>query len=144
MGQTGTATQHDTATGAISLVFASGGQIAETLPGGATATQYRPETPTTLLSSETLVWTELTRRGRTFEFSRGLQIRVLEEDGGWAYESDDPELMGFGLTRSDAEQSFCVDFAACWDEIACQDDGKLTQDAIELKQRLLALVKAQR
>jgi hypothetical protein len=91
---------------------------------------------------ENLTWTELTRRGRTFEFSRELHIRVLEEEGGWAFESDDPELMGFGLTRSEAEQSFCVDFAACWDEIACQDDEMLTQDATEMKQSLLALVKA--
>jgi hypothetical protein len=111
---------------------------------GLTATLDGEEAPAAILSSESLVWTELTRRDRTFEFSRGLHIRVLEEDGGWAYESDDPELMGFGLTRPDAEQSFCVDFAACWDEIACRDDGALTQDAIELKRKLLALVKVQR
>jgi len=111
-----TAMQSDVTAGTLPLIFVPAGQASEAAPSEH--------------ACEKLTWTELTRRGRTFEFSRGLHIRVLEEDGGWAFESDDPELMGFGLTRSEAEQSFCVDFAACWDEIACQDDERLTQDAI--------------
>jgi hypothetical protein len=138
MVQPETATRRDAAVGALAPVFASNGQTAEAATGCVAVALDK-----TVLSSENLAWTELTRRGRTFEFNREIHIRVLEEDGGWAFESDDPELMGFGLTRSDAEQSFCVDFAACWDEIACQDDGKLTEDAIGLKRKLLALVKTQ-
>ena len=74
--------------------------------------------PAAICDREDLVWTELTCRDRTFEFNRGVHIRVLKEDGGWAFESDDPELMGFGHTRSEAESSFCFGFAFKWDYIA--------------------------
>jgi hypothetical protein len=109
-----------------------------------TATLDRAEAPAAVLSSETLRWKELTYRGRTFEFNREIHIRALEEDGGWAYESDDPELMGYGLTREEAELTFCLDFAAQWDDLACEEDGRLTLDAREVKRDLLALVRAQR
>jgi len=131
MGQPDTAIGRDTATGTLPPMFVPSGRVSETKSSATTAVCDR----------EDLVWTELTYRGRTFEFNRGVHIRVLKEDGGWAFESDDPELMGFGLTRAEAELTFCVDFAACWDGIACQDDEILTQDAIELKLLLLALVK---
>jgi hypothetical protein len=109
-----------------------------------TATIDGEETPATILTSETLKWKELTYRGRTFEFNREMHIRVLEEDGGWAYESDDPEIMGYGLTRTEAELTFCLGFAAQWNDLACEEDGKLTQGAREVKRGLLALVKAQK
>jgi len=128
------AMRSDATAEALSPIFVPAGQISKATPSKSAKN----------CDCEKLVWTELTRRGRTFELNRELHIRVLEEDGGWAFESDDPELMGFGLTRSEAEQSFCVDFAACWDEIACKDDDMLTQDAIEMKQSLLALVKTLR
>jgi len=131
MSQLETATQRDTATATLPPMFAPTGRVPETMPSTTAAVRDR----------EDLVWTELTYRGRTFEFNRGVHIRVLKEDGGWAFESDDPELMGFGLTRAEAELTFCVDFAACWDGIACQDDEILTKDAIDLKLLLLALVK---
>jgi hypothetical protein len=144
MGQSETATQRDTATGTLPLVFASNGQIVETRHSGVTATLDGAEPPASILSTETLRWKELTYRDRTFEFNREIQIRVLEEDGGWTFESADPELMGYGLTRAEAELSFCFDFALCWREYACEEDSKLAPDAREFKQELLGLVNSQR
>jgi hypothetical protein len=134
MVQLETATQRDTATGTLPPMFSPSGRVSGTTPG----------TTAAVCDREDLVWTELTYRGRTFEFNRGIHIRVLKEDGGWAFESDDPELMGFGLTRAEAEASFCFGFGFKWDQIACEDDEILTLDAMELKRALLALVKTQK
>jgi hypothetical protein len=134
MGQPDIATQRGTTMSALPPTFAPPSQVLETMPSGFAAT----------CNCEDVVWTELTYRGRTFEFNRGLHIRALKEDGGWAFESDDPELMGFGHTRAEAELTFCLDFAAQWDDLACEDDEKLTLDAKEVKYALLSLVRAQR
>jgi hypothetical protein len=135
MAQPDTAALHDATVGTLPLTYAPAGQLPEALQAGFAATR----------GSETLAWKELTYKGRTFEFNREIRIRVLEEDGGWAFESDDPEIMGFGLTRAEAEFTFCLGFAAQWDDLACEeDDNRLTLDAIEVKHALLALVKAQR
>jgi hypothetical protein len=112
---------------------------------GLPATLDGEETPAAILSCETLRWSELTYRDRTFVFKRDLVIRVLEEEGGWSFAEDKFSLLGFGHTRSEAEYSFCLDFAIQWDDLACEEDEKkLSKDAIELKHALLGLVKAQR
>jgi hypothetical protein len=48
------------------------------------------------------------------------------------------------MCGAEAEYIFCLGFAAQRDDLACEEDGKLTQGAIEVKRDLLALVKAQR
>jgi len=134
MGQPDTATQRSAAPGVLSTTFPPIGNVLETQPSGFNAA----------CANETLKWSELTYLGRTFVFNRELVICVLKEDGGWAFESADPKLMGFGHTRPDAELSFCFGFALNWDQIACENDEKLTLDAIDLKRALLSLVKAQK
>jgi hypothetical protein len=124
-------------------VFSSNGWIAEAALGATTATLDGAEPLATVLSGETLRWKELAYEDRTFVFSRELEIRVTQEDGGCAYDSDDPELFGFGCTRAEAEHVFCLDFASTWDDIAGEEDGDLTKGARETKRALLSLVKSQ-
>ena len=93
--------------------------------------------------SEELIWAELVYENRRFVFDRQIAVRVTREEGGWTYESDEIELMGFGHTRGEAESSFCFGFVAQWDDIACEDDENLTQDAIGMKRALQALVKTE-
>jgi hypothetical protein len=110
-----------------------------------TATIDGEEAPAVIISRETLRWPEITYKGRTFVFNRDLVIRVVQEEGGWSFAEDEFGLLGFGHTRSEAEHSFCLDFAIQWDDLACEEDEKkLSKDAIELKHALLGLVKAQR
>jgi hypothetical protein len=145
MVQAETATRRDTASGALPPVFFSNGQIAEVLPGGAaTATLDDAEAPAIVLFSETLKWSELAYNGQTFVLNKELTIQVTQEEGGWSFESEAYGLLGFGHTRSEAELSFCFDFAVCWRECACEDDSKLALKARELKQDLLGLVSSQR
>ena len=93
--------------------------------------------------SEELTWKELAHENRRFIFNRQIAVRVIREEGGWTYESDEIELMGFGHSRGEAESSFCFGFVAQWDDLACEEDEKLTQDAIDMKRTLLALVKTE-
>ena len=129
MGQPDIATQRDTAVGTHPPTFLPTGRGTEVQQSGATT-----------LGSETLRWTKLAYQDKIFVFNRDLLIRVIQEDGGWAFDSDDPELSGFGHTRTEAEQSFCFDFSSCWRNFACEEDSKLAPDAMEMKRVLLGLV----
>jgi len=68
-------------------------------------------------------------------------FRVIREEGGWVFQLDEPELIGFGHKRSEAELAFRQTFVACWDNIAQEDDENLTQGAINMKRKFLALAK---
>jgi hypothetical protein len=116
--------QQDTAVETLLLLSAPTGQTAPT-------------------HAETLVWDELSFDGKTYLFNKGLTIRVSQEDGGCSFSSDEYGLLGFGHTMKEAELSFCADFATQWEEIACEDDDRLTKGAIDLKHALLGLVKVQ-
>jgi hypothetical protein len=86
-----------------------------------------------------MAWQGLSFEGRNFLFSDKLNVRVIQEEGEWAFESEVHELVGFGHSREEAELAFRCDFVACWDDIAMEDDTKLTSGAIDLKRSLLAL-----
>jgi hypothetical protein len=90
---------------------------------------------------EALRWTGLTFGDREFVFRRELTVSVTGSEDGWLFESDNPEITGFALERQEALLAFGQDLAACWDHIACETDGHLTQDAIEFKHALRDLVK---
>ncbi|MDR2560640.1 MAG: hypothetical protein LBC63_02570 [Holophagales bacterium] len=131
MGQSDTAIQSDITLESLPSMFT-------TTAGGTTMSMPKSY-------SETLTWPELTYKDRTFVFSRELVIRVTQEEGGCSFAADELGLLGFGHTRSEAEQSFCLDFAIQWDDLVCEEDEKkLSKDAIELKRALLGLVKLQR
>jgi hypothetical protein len=102
---------------------------------------HAPDALSTALAGGTAFLTELRYGGRRFAFSRELPVRVLEEEGGWAFEADIPELVGFGNTRLEAEHAFRQDFAACWDHFTPTDDGDMTKGAVKLKRDLLALAR---
>jgi hypothetical protein len=111
----------------------------ETVPDASGA--HTPDALSAAPAGGTAFLAELRYGGRRFIFSRELPVRVLEEDGGWAFEADVPELLGFGNTRIEAERAFRQDFAACWDRFTPADDGKMTKGAVKLKKDLLALAR---
>jgi hypothetical protein len=133
MGQSETATRRDTATATF---FSANGQ----LPSAAATMLDDADAPAVILSSETLRWSELTYRNQTFVLNRELAIRVTQEEGGWAFESEEYGLLGFGHTRSEAELAFRFDFSVCWNEIACMEDKALSRRARAMKQTFLGLV----
>jgi hypothetical protein len=112
-------------------IATQGGTAAGTLPA-----------PAPRCYSETVYLTELACEGRTFLFSHPLPVQIVQEHGGCSFESEEYGLMAYGDTRSEAESSFRHVFLYIWDRIASENDEKLTRDAIDLKQNLLALAKA--
>jgi len=94
-----------------------------------------------VIPHEAITLMELTCDDRTFAFNRGLLVEVVEEDDVCSFESAKYNLRAFGDDRAEAESAFRHVFAACWDTIACEDDGRLTSQALKMKQALLSLVK---
>jgi len=128
MSQADIAAGRDSAVGLLTPAF---------LPTGDSAAMKTSE-----YVSETIFLTELTCEGRTFVFNHPLPVHVLQEEGGWSCESpEEYNLLSYGDDRLEAETSFRDVFAYCWDDIACEDDEKLTKGAKAQKRAFLALVK---
>jgi len=77
---------------------------------------------------------------RTFHLSEPMQVHVDNHDGVWVHEYEPLGIIAAGDTRAESLDAFRMDFAACYDLIAQEEDGHLTLDARELKKRMLALV----
>ena len=131
MSQADIAAGRDSAVGLLTPAF---------LPTGDSAAMKTSE-----YVSETIFLTELTCEGRTFVFNHPLPVHVLQEEGGWSCESpEEYNLLSYGEDRMEAETSFRYVFLHIWDKIACENDERLTCDAIELKRALHALVNTNR
>lgn len=84
---------------------------------------------------------ELTYKNKRFVFNRDMVVCVMQEEYGWTIECDEYGLMGYGRSRGEAELAFRFDFSLCWNEIVCEEDERLAPEAIEIKRKLLDLVK---
>jgi hypothetical protein len=87
-----------------------------------------------------LYWSRLTYGDQKFSFSERLVITVGFQDGIWSHENELLGILGYGETRAESLEAFREDFTASWDSIAQEDDGNLSDDAIELKKKLRILV----
>jgi hypothetical protein len=85
---------------------------------------------------------EVQFEGRVFPLREPIRVNVEYRNRLWVHECESLGISAFGPTRRESEVSFCMDFAALWDEIAQEDDGNLTPKALELKQQFLKLVVA--
>jgi hypothetical protein len=75
-----------------------------------------------------------------FIFGHEIEIQVEGRGDVWVFKSDEIGIRGFGLSRQEALAALRQDFAACWDNIALEEDCNLTQDAIEMKNLLKSVV----
>jgi len=94
------------------------------------------------LGQEPIHWTLVRHEDREFKLNEPLTIMVKWDGEGWVYEAEGIGIVGFGHVRREAAVAFGQDFAACWDNYALAADEALTQDAIDLKVALIALVKS--
>ncbi len=83
---------------------------------------------------------ELTYGGRRLVFREPIPVEGEFSDGVWLYTYEALGISGYGTTLSEALEAFRMDFAACYDTIAQEDDRNLTGDAQHLKAALLQLV----
>ena len=77
---------------------------------------------------------------RRFRLTSRIAIAVDLRDGLWIHEYEPLGILAYGKSRAESLRAFRMDFAACWDSIAQEDDANLTGDAKELKHKLRALV----
>jgi hypothetical protein len=88
-----------------------------------------------------LTWTRVDYGNKRFLLNEQIQIRQAYTDSVWSCEFEPLGILAFGLSRRNAVTGFRADFAACWHDIAQEDDANLTTDAIHLKKKLRDLVK---
>ncbi|MCL5966190.1 MAG: type II toxin-antitoxin system RelB/DinJ family antitoxin [Deltaproteobacteria bacterium] len=77
---------------------------------------------------------------KRFILRESLRVRVGLEGGVWVYEYEPLGILAHGSSQGEALDAFRAEFASAWEQIAKEDDGKLTRDARALKKRLLSIV----
>ena len=87
-----------------------------------------------------LSWSRVDYGNRRFLLKEQIQIRQDFRDDVWVCEFQPLGILAYGLSRRDALECFRRDFALSWDDIAQEQDDKLTMDAQELKTKFLGLV----
>src|SRR5258708_11396835 len=85
---------------------------------------------------------ELQFGNRRFLLLEPIEVRVDYEDGVWTHEAPALAIHAYAETRADSLNSFCMDFADRWDNIAREDDRKLTGDARQVKRNLHRIVQS--
>lgn len=79
--------------------------------------------------------------GRAFILKEGLSIHLDFKDGLWIHEYEPLGILAYDESRAESLRAFKMEFAACWDLVAQEENGKLTPGAIAIKKRLKDLVK---
>ena len=79
-------------------------------------------------------------RRQRFILRKSLQVRVGLEGGVWVYEYEPLGILAHGSSQAEALDAFRMEFSSAWEQIAKDDDARLTRDARALKKRLLSVV----
>jgi hypothetical protein len=87
-----------------------------------------------------LEFTSVQDENRKFTFSPSLAVELTYDGEIWQYENTHLDLLGYGTIREDALELFGASLGSHWDMIACEDDSRLTGEAIKLKKRLRASI----
>jgi len=93
-----------------------------------------------ILHEETIYLAGLTYKDREFVFNHEMPVRVTWDGELWDYESEDYNIRAFEEDKQEAFFSFQLVFDACWENIACEEDEKLTKGAQRMKAALKSLV----
>lgn len=88
-----------------------------------------------------LYWSNLIYDNRRFHLNQPIQIYPVFHEGVWVHEYEPLRISAFGHLRHESLQAFKMEFAACWDQLAKEEDDNLTEDAQDLKKQLLAIVR---
>jgi len=87
-----------------------------------------------------ILLTRVIHGNRRFNLKERISVEVDFREGLWVHEYEPLGMHGFGTSRAESLMAFRTDFAACWDEIACEADKNLTPDARDLKEKLRKIV----
>ena len=87
-----------------------------------------------------LRWTRVEYANRRLVLREPIVVAQQYEDGLWVCSHEPLGILVAGDSRRAAMDSLRAEFLELWDFIAQENDGNLTQDAIELKNKLRTLV----
>ena len=87
-----------------------------------------------------LYWNNLLYHNRRFHLRQPIQITPVFHEGVWVHEYEPLKIFAFGHSRHESLHAFKMEFSACWDQLAQEEDNNLTEDAQDLKRLLLSLV----
>lgn len=79
-------------------------------------------------------------RRKRFILRKSLHVRVGLEGGVWVYEHEPLGILAHGSSQAEAFDAFRAEFVSAWEQIAKEEDARLTRDARMLKKRLLSIV----
>lgn len=79
-------------------------------------------------------------RRKRFILRKSLRVRIGLESGVWVYAYEPLGILAYGSSQAEALDAFRTEFASAWEQIAKEDDARLTRDARALKKRLLSVV----
>ena len=71
-----------------------------------------------------------------------IEVNVYQDGGFWFHEFTPLEICAHGRTREESAEAFSEHFSSIWHWIAQSDDKDLGSEAIDLKRKMLRLVKA--
>src|SRR5713101_5745057 len=78
-------------------------------------------------------------RNRVFSLAQPIRVNVELDKDLWVLECRPLRILAYGESRERALASFCEDFADLYDHIGGMADENLTDDARELKMRMIGL-----
>lgn len=84
---------------------------------------------------------ELPYKNIIFYFNSPLKIDIEYKDGYWTCENKDMGLFSYDISKDKLLYALGSDFFNIWREIALENDMNLDAKAIELKNKLLNIVK---
>jgi hypothetical protein len=84
----------------------------------------------------------LVAEGRFFRFRKPLDVVEGREGRYYWHEAEDLGMLGYGATRQDSWDMLIGLFEHNWDDIAMEDDSRLTKGARSLKRQMLRLVES--
>jgi hypothetical protein len=84
---------------------------------------------------------QIKSKGRMFDLVHPIACVIEKQDDLLYTENKHLSIIVYGNTREEVIQEFSDEFAMLWDVIASEADEKLTHDALELKSKLIALVR---
>ena len=78
--------------------------------------------------------------GRHFTLRTPISVQECLGDDVWVFQYAPLGIVAYAPSREEAEDAFYAEFACCWDDIAREEDSRLSADARDLKRKLRGII----
>jgi len=105
--------------------------------------QYYPKAPVQVglfPISYKVILSSIAFDGRVLRFRNPIEIIYERRDSCHTFEFVPLNMLAYGITKDEALCAFQSEFFLLWDEIACEEDDRLTESALKLKLLLKEII----